>query len=111
MAERESEPDLSGTVAGSQPVVMEEEEIEEDPYGPDFQWDESEDSEDSEGEDFHSPRPSLFNYPEMDEVDPNPDTVTVSDPVPVPKMVPEIQIERESITSRLLALIPAPKKD
>ena len=87
-------------------MVMEEEEIEEDPYGPDFQWDES---EDSEGEDFHSPRPSLFNYPEMDEVDPNPDTVMFFSPVP--EMVPEIQIERESITSRLLALIPAPKKD
>ena len=64
---------------------MEEEEIEEDPYGPDFQWDES---EDSEGEDFHSPRPSIFQR-ELDEVD------------------PEIQ----TITERLLAMLPAPKKD
>ena len=41
MVEREAEPEISGTEAGSQPVVIEEEsevEFEEDPFDPGFHY-------------------------------------------------------------------------
>ena len=80
--------EVEETVTQSDEPVVEVEETVTWWDDPDFQWDESEDSEDSEGEGFHSPRPSIFQR-ELDEVD------------------PEIQ----TITERLLAMLPAPKKD